>query len=330
MNGSSRHIDEYSSIIGIDVSKASLDVAFGLQGRVRRFSNEPAGHRALARALAKRSPTCIVLEATGGYERAVLRHLATQRLPAVRVNPRQVRDFARASGILAKTDALDAAVLVRFAAAMRPEPRALPTPEQERLAALHTRRTQLVEKRTSERNQLQTVTDALIVRTIKQMIKTIDQQIALLEAEAAEVIAQHRQLERSFEILTSIPGIAAVTAGVLLSHMPELGTLSRQAVASLAGLAPFNHDSGTQRGQRHIRGGRTMVRSALYMAALSAVQHNKVLREDYERMVQQSGKPPKVALTACMRKLLTIANALVRDDCCWDEKKSPNNSPKTP
>lgn len=333
MRGSSCVAAACASIIGVDVSKASLDVAFGLDEHVQRFSNDPAGHRALARAAAQRSPACIVLEATGGYERAVLRHLSAQRLPAIRVNPRRVRDYARASGILAKTDALDAAVLVRFAAAMKPERRTPPSPEQERLAALHTRRTQLVEKRTSERHQLENVTDALIVRTIKKMIQTIDDQIALLEAEAAEVIAQHRHLERSFAILTSIPGVGAITAGVLLAHMPELGTLSRQAVASLAGLAPFNQDSGTQRGQRHIRGGRAMVRAVLYMAALSAVRFNDVIREDYQRMVRESGKPPKVALTACMRKLLTIANALVRDDCRWGEKKSPNQprpSPPTP
>ena len=173
--------------------------------------------------------------------------------------------------------------------------------------------------RTAEKNRLQQYTDELIVRTMKAVIKTIDKQIELLEAESAEVIAEHAQLQRTYDILISVPGIGPVTAAVLMGHMPELGSLSRQAVAALAGLAPFNKDSGTQRGQRHIRGGRTAVRTALYMASLSAVRANPVLAEDFERLIANS-KPPKVALAACMRKLLIIANALVRDDKLWGEK----------
>lgn len=317
-----------SSIVGIDVSKASLDVAFGLDAPVQRFLNEPHGHRALARALAKRPASRIVMEATGGYEHRVLRHLTDQRLPALRVNPRQVRDFARATGILAKTDAIDARVLVRFGAAVEPAHRPLPSLEQERLARLHTRRVQLIEHRTAEMNRIQQAADAFIVRTIKAVTTTLDKQIKLLEDEAADLIAQHQQLQRTFEILTSVPGVGPVTAVALMGQMPELGTLSRQAAASLAGLAPFNKDSGSQRGQRHISGGRAAIRAALYMATLTALRHNPVIAEDFQRLIA-AGKPHKVAHTACMRKLLTILNALVRDNQTWNErndKKSPAQS----
>jgi transposase len=313
-----------ASVVGIDVCKESLDVAFGSDAHVRRFPNQPKGHRALARALAKESVSRIVLEATGGYERRLLRHLADKQLPAIRVNPRQVRDFARATGILAKTDAIDAKVLARFAAAVEPKHRPLPSLEQERLADLQSRRAQLVAHRTAEMNRLELTTDKLITRTIKAVIKTIEEQIKTIEAESAEVIAAHRQLERVYTILTSVPGVGPVTASVLMGSMPELGTLSRQAVAALAGLAPFNRDSGSQRGQRHIRGGRADVRTALYMATLTAVRCNEVIADDFERLTK-AGKSHKVVMTACMRKLLTILNALVRDDMLWGQKKSSKN-----
>ena len=316
---------DVASVVGIDVSKASLDVAFGMDSPVRQFTNDPKGHRALARTLAKRKSSRIVMEATGGYEHRVLRHLTDQRLPAIRVNPRQVRDFARATGILAKTDAIDARALVRFAAAVEPQHRPLPSLEQEKLANLQARRVQLLGLRTAELNRLEHATDAVITRTIKAVIKTLEQQIALIEAESAEVIAAHQQLERVYTILTSVPGVGPVTASVLMGSMPELGTLSRQAVAALAGLAPFNQDSGAQRGQRHIRGGRPQIRTALYMATLTAARCNPVIIEDFERLTK-AGKTHKVAMTACMRKLLTILNALVRDDMLWGQKNSSRSS----
>lgn len=314
-----------SSVVGVDVSKASLDVAFGLDVPVRRFPNHAGGHRALARALARRGVARIIFEATGGYERPALRHLHEQRLPAVRVNPRQVRDFARAAGVLAKTDAIDARVLVRFGSAVEPVHRPLPSPEQEKLAQLQTRRSQLIGLRTAESNRLEPTTDPLLTRTIRAVIKTVDQQIQLIEAESAEVIAQHRQLERTYSILTSVPGVGPVTAAVLMGHMPELGALSRQAAAALAGLAPFNNDSGVMRGQRHVRGGRAPVRTALYMATLSAARCNPAIAEDFARLTA-AGKTHKVAMTACMRKLLTILNALVRDDMLWGEKKTKSSN----
>lgn len=317
-----------ASVVGIDVSKASLDVAFGPDLPVQSFSNEPAGHRALTKALAKHTTSRIVMEATGGYEHTLLRHLVDRHLPAIRVNPRQVRDFARATGILAKTDSIDARVLVHFGAAVEPIQRPLPSVKQERIARLQTRRGQLVCMRIAESNRLQQTTDDLLVRTMKAVIKSIDEQIELIEAESADVIAEHAQLKRTYEILTSVPGVGPVTASVLMGGMPELGQLSRQEAASLAGLAPFNQDSGTHRGQRHIRGGRAPVRTALYMATLSSLRCNPVIVEDFKRLTA-AGKPGKVAMTACMRKLLTILNALVRDNVSWGEKKQPN-PPSTP
>lgn len=317
-----------SSVVGIDVSKDALDVAFGLEGGVRRFANRPGGHAALARTLARRGPTRIVMEATGGYERRVLRRLTEDRLPAIRVNPRQVRDFARATGVLAKTDTIDARVLVRFGSAVEPAHRPLPPAEVEQLAELQARRSQLATMRTAELNRLGHDPGPRVARTIRAMTKVIDKQIAQLEAEAAEVIERHRHLQRRYEILTSVPGVGPVTAAVLMGSMPELGTLSRKTVAALAGLAPFNQDSGTMRGQRRIRGGRADVRSTLYMATLTAIRHNPVIAEDFQRLVE-AGKPGKVAMTACMRKLLIIVNALVRDDVLWGEKDSKKDGPET-
>lgn len=321
---------DLSLVVGIDVSKASLDVAFAQGCPIERFDNSPRGHRSLVARLRKRKPSRIVLEATGGYEHALLRTLVDRALPAIRVNPRQVRDFARATGVLAKTDAIDARILARFGAAVEPQHRPLPSKEREKLAILQTRRTQLVAMRTQEVNREQQVTDKAIARTIRTMIKTIDEQIKLIEAESADVIAEHQQLERLFTILTSIPGIGPVTAGVLIGQMPELGTLNRQEVAALAGLAPFNKDSGTQRGTRHIRGGRAGVRTALYMATLAAVRCNGVIKEDFERFTA-AGKPHKLAMAACMRKLLIIANSLARDDKLFTNPTNPtsqNNPPQ--
>jgi transposase len=317
-----------SSVVGIDVCKGSLDVAFGPDAPIERFPNQTNGHRRLLRRLAKHPCRRIVIEATGGYEHAVLRRMNECSLPAIRINPRQVRDFARATGILAKTDAIDARVLVRFGAAVEPPHRPLPSIAQERLARLQIRRAQIVAHRTAELNRMEQATDPVITRTIKAVINTLDKQIELIAAESADVIAEHKALERTYTILTSVPGVGPVTAAVLMGHMPELGTLSRQAVAALAGLAPFNRDSGTQRGQRHIRGGRAPVRTALYMATLTAARCNPVIAEDFARL-SAAGKPHKVAMTACMRKLLTILNALVRDDVLWGEKQ-PKPAVSTP
>lgn len=312
---------DVTSVVGIDVSKATLDVAFGADPSVRKFDNTRKGHRELARVLDAYRPARIVLEATGGYEHPVLRHLVDRGLPALRVNPRQVRDFARAAGVLAKTDAIDAGVLVRFGAAVEPRPRPLPPEHRELLARLSTRRTQLVHARTAEVNRLEQETHRFLKRTIREMIEAFDEQIEKIEAESAELIARHKELERAFEILTSVPGVGPATAGVLLGQMPELGSLSRQEIAALAGLAPFNQDSGSHRGQRRVRGGRPEVRAMLYMATLTGVRHGlHPLLAEYFKRLTAAGKPHKVAMTACMRKLLTLLNALLRDNARWDDE----------
>ncbi len=299
--------------VGIDVSKAFLDLADGPRAAVERFDNTAPGRRRLRRRIVALAPVKVLLEATGGYESPLLAELAAAGLPVVRVNPRPVRDFARAAGILAKTDAIDARILSRSAQAFDPPLRRAPDPEVALLERLTTRRRQLVEARVRENNRLAAETCKPVVSSIKAMTRAIDKSIETLEAEIADLIARHQELDRKTALPRSVPGIGLLTAAILVSELPELGTLSRQAIAALAGLAPFNRGSGTLRGKRSIRGGRAEVRTALYMATLSAVRYNPMLREDYQRFIA-AGKPPKVALVACMRKLLTLLNAILRDN----------------
>lgn len=315
--------DDPACFVGIDVSKSFLDLAISESAPVERFGNTPDGRRRLRRRVAQAGPVKVVLESTGGYENPLLAELVEAGLPVVRVNPRPVRDFARAAGILAKTDAIDARVLSRFARVMDPPRRPAPAPEGVLLERLATRRRQLVESRTRENNRLAGETHRVIVSSIKAMIRTIDRSIEQLETEIADQIAAHAELERKARLARSVPGVGLITAATLIAEMPELGTLSRQAVASLAGLAPFNHDSGNTRGKRSIHGGRVVVRNTLYMATLSAVRHNPTLSEDYNRYIA-AGKPPKVALVACMRKLLTILNAIIRDNKPWETEQLPS------
>lgn len=312
--------------VGIDVSKVTLDVAFGADGPVEQFANTARGHAALVKRLARVNADGVVMEATGGYEAALLRCLGAVHPRVCVANPRRVRDFAKASGVLAKTDRLDARVLARFGSWLRPRPTPPRSEAQENLRQLVDRRGQLVRAKIAENSRLDKGLVARVARSVKKMVKSIDKEIAALEAEIAELIARHRELEHKVEVLASVPGVGVLTAAKLVVGMPEIGTLSRQAAASLAGLAPFNDDSGQSRGKRSVRGGRAQVREALYMAALSAAQDNPVIAEDYRRLIA-AGKPPKVALVACMRKLLSILNALVRDDVHWGQKKT-NQPPK--
>jgi len=309
--------------VGIDVAKAALDMALGEQAPAQRFANDPRGRRVLCAQLAALGPAKIVLEATGGYEVPLLRSLHAAGLPAVRVNPRPVRDFAKAAGVLAKTDAIDARVLARYARVMDPPLRHEKAPENAELERLVTRRRQLVEMRTQERNRIGTESSTAVLRCLKRMVTTIEESIQQLEKEISDLIAHQRTLERKVEVLSSVPGVGLVTAATLLAELPELGTLPRQAIASLVGLAPFADDSGNRQGRRSIRGGRAGVRATLYMAALVAVRYNPVIREDYQRLIA-AGKLPKVALVACTRKLLTILNAMVRDDKPWSHGKVEN------
>lgn len=304
-----------SVIVGIDVAKALLDVAVRPAGTMLRFTNDEAGIVALVAEMKALRPALIVLEATGGFETASVAALAAANLPVAVVNPRQVRDFAKATGQLAKTDTLDATVLARFAEVIRPAVRPIKDVDLQTLEALITRRRQLVGMLTAEQNRLplaatQTRKDILQhITWLKKRLKDIDAQTTRhIQASPLWLAKDH--------LLQSVPGIGQVTSSILLVALPELGKLNRREIAALVGLAPFNRDSGTLQGKRSVWGGRAQVRSALYMATLVAVRFNAVIRDFYTRLCA-TGKPPKVALTACMRKLLTILNAMLKANIPW-------------
>lgn len=302
--------------VGIDVSKERLDVAVGPTGTVRGFDNDVAGHDALAKFLLAAAPARVVLEATGGYERAVAAALAAAKLPVIVVNPRRAREFARAAGVLAKTDRLDACVLALYAERLKPPARPLLSPQQQALEDLVARRAQLVSMLTQEKNRLQQAATPRIKKSIEAVMKAIKTQIGNAEDDIAREIQSSPVWKDAADRMDSVPGVGFKTICVLLSALPELGTLSRQCIAALAGLAPVNRDSGKMRGRRAVYGGRADVRTALYMAALTAIRYNPAIKVFYDRLVE-AGKPKKVALTAAAHKLLTILNAMLREKTTW-------------
>jgi transposase len=301
--------------IGIDVSKDRLDVAVRPSGEHWSEPNGPTLSGAFVKRLRALSPTLIVVEATGGLEAVLVAELAQAQLPVVVVNPKRVRDFARASGQLAKTDQLDADGLAHFGEALRPPVRPLPSVETARLSGLVTRRRQVLDILTSERNRQRTVSGALRERIAKH-IAWLEAEVADLDKELHEFIDQNPAWHALDAILQSTPSIGPVTALTLIADLPELGQVDGQAIAALVGVAPMNRDSGHKRGKRRTQGGRAHVRSVLYMAALSASRFNPVIRAFYERLLKR-GKEPKVALVACMRKLLVILNAMVKNQQPW-------------
>ncbi len=307
--------NETECFIGIDVSKAQLDVAVYNSATRWQAANTDEGIALLITKLHTFHPTLIVLEATGGFELRLVSELAAAQLPVVVTNPRRVRSFARATGQLAKTDKLDAYVLAHFAAALRPEPRALPTEQEEQLTALLTRRHQIVEMLTIEKNRLQTVRPTMRA-DIEAHIAWLTEKLAVLDADIDHFIQGSPLWHEKATLLQGVPGIGRITASTLLALLPELGTLNRQEIAALVGVAPVNKDSGRTHGKRRIYGGRASVRSVLYMAALSATKHNPTIKKFYDHLVRQ-GKEKKVALTACMRKLLVIVNAILRTKQAW-------------
>jgi transposase len=307
--------------IGIDVAKAWLDVASSADDRGWRVANDAAGIAALVTELVARTPRLVVLEATGGHETAVAAALSVAGLAVAVVNPRQVRDFARATGKLAKSDALDARILALFAQRMQPPARPLPEATTHELAALLARRRQLLEMRTAEANRRPTLT-ARLRPALDAHVTWLSQQIADLDRELERTLRASPVWREKEDLLRSIPGIGPVVARTLLAELPELGTLDRQQVAALAGVAPLNQDSGQRQGKRRIWGGRAPVRAALYMAVVTAIRCNPVIRPFYHRLTE-AGKPVKVALVACMRKLLTMANAILRDGVPWSPKVAP-------
>ena len=304
------------TFLGIDVSKTALDLARWGQKEVKQFANDADGIAAMVEMLSSETAvTLIVVEASGGFERAMVTELAAASLPIVVVNPTRVRNFARAKGQLAKTDKIDARMIADFGQAIRPEVRPLGTVEQQLIKALVTRRRQLIDMQTAEKNRRTSINPELLPR-LQNHLDWLAAELAEIEEELNDWIAQNTHWREKRAGLESVPGVGEITAFTLLAELPELGTLSRQKIAALVGLAPFNRDSGRFRGRRHIFGGRSDVRSVLYMAALSGIRFNPVLKAFYDRLIAK-GKLFKVAITACMRKLLTILNAIVRDETTW-------------
>lgn len=300
--------------LGIDVSATTLDVAVQ-DGATQSFANDDAGIAALVTWSHAQQATLVVLEATGVYHAAVTAALVHAGIATAVVNPRQVRDFAKSLGQLAKTDRLDARVLARFAAVVQPVPRPLPDAATQELAALLMRRRQLVEMLTMEKNRLVSVR-ASIRPSVRQHIKFLERALEKTDTELTQWIHQSPLFRAHDALLQSVPGIGPQTARVLIAHLPELGQLPRRAIAALIGVAPHACDSGTLRGQRRCWGGRAVIRATLYMAVVSAIKCNPVIRTHYYHLRAQ-GKPAKVAITACMRRLITILNAMVKTQQPW-------------
>jgi transposase len=313
MDGAANSIVTY---IGIDVSKSKWDVHLRPQGRSFSVKADDAGLNRLKEEFAVLADCWIVIEATGGYERWLAAELMDAGLRVSVVNPRQVRDFARSTGRLAKTDRIDAQMLALFVE--RVEPRiSEKCPEKRReLDGLVTRRRQLVGLRSTEKTRQRQADTKAALHSIQKLLDVLNREIKALEKEIAALIKTDEEFRAKCALLRSVPGIGPETTATLLAEMPELGRLNRQEVAALAGVAPVNHDSGQFRGQRHIRGGRASVRNALYMGALTGIRHNPVLARFAARL-ERAGKPFKVLITACMRKLLTILNTMLRTGAPW-------------
>lgn len=306
---------EGGACVGVDVSKDRLDVFVHSTRERVSVDNTDAGHRQLLEKLGTIHPKLVVLEATGGFEIPVVGVLSAGNLPVVVVNPRQVRDFARAKGTLAKTDALDAEILALFGEAVKPEVRPLADESSRELQALVARRRQLIEMLTAEKNRLRQAAGP-VRGDIQAHIAWLECRLKDMDKGLSEIIQASPVWREKDDLLQSVPGIGPNTANALLAELPELGRLNRRQIAALVGVAPLNRDSGQMRGRRAIWGGRRHVRSALYMATLVAIRHNLVIRRFYQRL-RAAGKGGKVALTACMRKLLTILNSMLKNQTTW-------------
>jgi transposase len=298
--------------VGIDVSKDRLDVHIRPTGEVFAVARDGAGLEQLVGKLRTIAPSLIVLEATGGFETVVAAALAAAGLPLAVVNPRQIRAFAKACGQLAKTDKLDAAVIAHFADAVQPPARGVPDEAARALAELLTRRRQLIGMMTAERNRRRQLTQPRLVRTVDQVLATLQLQLSAIDTDIDTAIRATPAWREKEELLTTAPAIGAKIARTLIADLPELGALTRRRITALVGVAPFNHDSGKRHGKRAIAGGRSSVRAALYMAVLVAIRRKLPLGATYQRL-RAAGKPAKVAIVATMRKLLVILNAIMRD-----------------
>jgi transposase len=314
-------LEDLGSFVGIDVSKAKLDVGVHEQAGVLQFAYDDPGLGELVAKLKALRPRMVVLEATGGYERRVAAALGLAGVPVAVVNPRQVRDFARASGTLAKTDRIDAHVLAHFAAVMKTAPQPLQSETASALEDVVSRRRQLVEMLAAEKNRRAMLVGVPRTGKVRQSLKVhiawLEAQIADLDKEIGRLIEESPVWRAKDDLLQSVPGVGKVTSRTLLADLPELGTLNRKEIAALVGVAPFNFDSGESKGRRAVWGGRASVRCALYMAAVAAQKCNPVLRM-FTLQLRARGKPAKLALVACMRKLLTMLNAMARSGRRWN------------
>ena len=302
--------------VGIDVAKDRLDVHVRPSGEAFAVTRDGKGLADLVDRLQALSPALIVMEATGGFETVVAGALGGAQLPLAVVNPRQIRDFARAIGRLAKTDALDAEVIALFAERVPMEPRPLPDAQARHLSELVARRRQLIEMMTMERNRRRALTNPRLLKSVDRLLATLQQELTDLDSDLDDTIRGMPAWREMEDLLTSVPGVGDKLARTLIADLPELGRLSRRQIAALVGVAPLNRDSGTMRGRRTTWAGRAKVRATLYMAALVASRRNSVLAPFYQRLLL-AGKAKKLALTAVMRKLLTILNAMVRDKTTW-------------
>lgn len=306
--------------VGIDVSKRQLDMAIWDKEEILQYGNDETGILEIVRQLIDMVPTLVVLEASGGWEMTLVAELAFAKLPVAVVNPTRVRNFARAAGQLAKTDKLDAGMLAWFAESIRPEVRPLRTEQEAYLVALVTRRRQVIDILTAEKNR-QSTAHGLVGQRLQEHIDWLKEEISSLDKEISRFIRVNPAWQEKDILLKSVPCVGPVTSFTLVAELPELGTLNRQKIAALVGVAPFNRDSGPRRGKRRIFGGRASIRRVLYMAALVGSRSNPVLRAFYERLLAR-GKEKKVALVACMRKLLVILNAIIRDQKPWNNDAS--------
>ena len=315
----------FSHFIGIDVSKNKLDVA-DVEGTLcETVDNTDPGVQQLLKRLPRPGSCLIVLEASGAYEKNIVMHLVAAGHIVSVVNARQVRDFAKALGILAKTDGIDARVIARFGRDVKPRAVAQLRKNQDELSELVTRRRQLIGQRTAEKNRTDTITSSIVVRSLKKHIQHLSKEIDRIDGEISKLVKSDDEWRGKFDVIQTVPGVGEVTATTMIAEVPELGELNRQKIAALVGLAPFNRDSGQFKGRRTIFGGRSSVRSVLYMAALSAKKHNPVINAFAERLEVQ-GKRPKVIITACMRKLLVILNTMVKNNSPWNPNLNTQNT----
>lgn len=307
--------------VGIDVSKDGLDVAVYFSRKEWHFLNDETGINQLMIILGKLMPNLVVMESTGGYEAAAAYALVQAKIPCAVVNPREVRDFARATKKLAKTDKIDARVLAHFAAVLKPEPRPLSDAQAQELGAMISRRRQLVEMLTTEKNRLHMAQKA-VREEIRSHINYLEDRLKRTDIDIQRRIEESPVQREKYQLLQTVPGVGPQTAATLIIAFPELGALDGKRAASLVGVAPVNHDSGTMRGKRSIWGGRPQVRAVLYMAALAASRFNPAIRQFYTRLVA-SGKAKKVALVACIRKLITILNSMIKHHAPWSFGQTP-------